>query len=418
MIGGLGKMGGVAGILVTALGFTVKTLDKFEKAAVNSARESAKLGAILKSTGYSAGLSADDIDTMTQRLSKLNEIDDEVVSAAESVLLTFTNVKKDAFEATTQAAINMAAVLGGDVNGKITMVGKAMNDFTGYTALKRAGVSFSEEQLKQIANFKKTNDLVGYQKLLLGELSTEYGGAAAAMADAGDHQEALSIAWGNYQESAGEGMITLKRQWNDFLIGIVDGMTKSQDATSSYNKAMQELGISASKYGWLQDGVKITRELAEAAIQAQIALDNEAKSIESDGEAAEMTDEQLKELSDTNKGMISMVGTLTGQIENYDESMRSLQEQLDDGSISSDEFKTKTEELSRAQEIATNKMILGYAQELLAADGLTKEEMQYLLDKGVAMGVYSKDAVAKMQEVIDQAGNLAGAINGIPVQKI
>ena len=50
----------------------------------------------------------------------------------------------------------------------------------------------------------------------------------------------------------------------------------------------------------------------------------------------------------------------------------------------------------------------------MAADGLSQQEVEFLLEKGAAMGVYSEDAIKDMRAVMQEAYNLTGALNGIP----
>jgi hypothetical protein len=222
ILGGLSKMGIGVGIAMAAIGFLVDELKKMEAAAEESAIADAKLGAVLRSTGGAAGISKDALDGYAASLSKMSGIDDELIVSAEAVLLTFTKISGSVFPEVMQAAVDMSAVLGGDLQGAVVQVGKAFNDFNGYTALKRAGVSFTATQIDQIKKFKETNDVIGYQKMLLAELKTEFGGAAEAMEKASDGSENLKIAFGNLREAAGSEMVGVTRGWNEFWTEFID----------------------------------------------------------------------------------------------------------------------------------------------------------------------------------------------------
>jgi len=74
-------------------------------------------------------------------------------------------------------------------------------------------------------------------------------------------------------------------------------------------------------------------------------------------------------------------------------------------------------ENAAAHELATQRIILSYAQQVLAADGLTQEEAAALIQQGVDWGIYSETAAAEMNEVITKAGELTTKINNIPTQK-
>lgn len=143
-----------------------------------------KLDAILKSTGFSAGVTRDELTEMASSLQNVTRFSDETVMSAQSILLTFTNIKKDVFPQVTEMALNMATVFGQDVSSAAMQLGKAMQDpVQGASALRRVGVSLNAEQLKQIENFAKTNDIAKAQAIIMKELQREVGGAARAMGE-------------------------------------------------------------------------------------------------------------------------------------------------------------------------------------------------------------------------------------------
>jgi phage-related protein len=64
------------------------------------------------------------------------------------------------------------------------MLGKALNDpLKGITALQRVGVTFTESQKEQVAAAMANNDILGAQKIILGEVEGQVGGVAEAAAD-------------------------------------------------------------------------------------------------------------------------------------------------------------------------------------------------------------------------------------------
>jgi hypothetical protein len=158
----------------------------------------------LKSTKSVAGQTADSIRNLAQKYEDLNAtIDDKVIQAGENVLLTFTNVRKQAFEPALKAALDLSVGMKQDLQTSIVQIGKALNDpIKGLTSLSRIGVAFSAGQKTQIKDLIKHNDLLGAQKVILGELSKEFGGrfaaggktAAGAIAGIGDAVEELQMA--------------------------------------------------------------------------------------------------------------------------------------------------------------------------------------------------------------------------------
>lgn len=150
----------------------------------------AQTGAVLKSTGGIANVTAAEIGDLAGSLSRLTGIDDELVQKGENLLLTFKNVRNevgagnDIFNQATAAALNLSVAGFGSVESASKMMGKALNDpIAGMTALGRAGVTFSEEQKTAIDAMVKSNDLLGAQKIILQEVESQVGGSAAAFGE-------------------------------------------------------------------------------------------------------------------------------------------------------------------------------------------------------------------------------------------
>jgi len=198
----------LGGLAAAGIGMAVRGI--FTEAA-----EAAKVGrltdAVLKSTGEVAKVSAGQIGELSSALSLKSGIDDEVIQSGANVLLTFTKVRNelgagnDIFNQGATVALDMAAALGEDLQPNIIRVGKALNDpVKGVAMLGKAGVQFSEDQKAMIQSLVDSGDLLGAQKIILGELQTQFGGAAEAAASPIDR---LKVAFSNLQESVGLGLL-------------------------------------------------------------------------------------------------------------------------------------------------------------------------------------------------------------------
>jgi hypothetical protein len=216
---GMEKFGGAAKKILggLAVGAAIGGAVGFAKGLIADARESARVGrmteAVVKSTGGAAKISADQVGKLATAISNKTGADDEAIQSGQNLLLTFTNIKNqagkgnDVFNQASQAITDMTAALNnGDVSaekikGSSVMLGKALNDpVKGITALSRAGVSFTAGQKEQITSMVKAGDTMGAQKIILGELKKEFGGAAAA---ATDPAQKAGVAWGNLREQLG-----------------------------------------------------------------------------------------------------------------------------------------------------------------------------------------------------------------------
>lgn len=179
--------------------------------SITEAREAERVGRrtanVIESTGGAANVTEGRVARLAERLSALAGVDDEVIQGGSNLLLTFTRVRNevgtgsDVFDRATAAALDMSAALGTSMQGAAMQVGKALNDpIRGLSMLSRAGVQFSEEQRTAIETMVESGDTLGAQKIILEELETQFGGAAAAMADPA---QKASVAWANLQEKLG-----------------------------------------------------------------------------------------------------------------------------------------------------------------------------------------------------------------------
>jgi hypothetical protein len=163
------------GILATQVVAGLNQLSQLEE-------QTAATNAALASTKGVSGQTAESVRALAEQYENLNAIiDDKVIQSGENVLLTFTNIRKEAFEPALAAALDLSTAMGQDLQQSIVQVGKALNDpAKGFTALRRVGIQFTADQEKQIKSLQKSGDLLGAQKIILGELGTEFGGRFAA----------------------------------------------------------------------------------------------------------------------------------------------------------------------------------------------------------------------------------------------
>ena len=207
-----------------ALGAVTAIMKKSLEAYAVQERAEAQLTAALKSTGHAAGLTADEIKKFAAQRQGVTEFGDEATIAASSVLLSFTNIREGAFKPTMIAVQDLAARMGTDLQSATVQLGKALNDpVANLSALSKSGIQFSKDQKKMIFSLVETGDLLGAQKLILGELSTQFGGSATAAAQtyAGKMTQ-LSNKFGDLQESLGEKLVPELSLIVNFLSEAID----------------------------------------------------------------------------------------------------------------------------------------------------------------------------------------------------
>ncbi len=230
VLGGALKIGLVgAAVGIGAIGAAVAS-------GIGDAREAQQLlaqtQAVITSTGAAAGKSATEITDLATALSASKGkslFGDSDVQAAENLLLTFTNIKGAVFDAATTISVDMAQALGGAPKDQAIALGKALNDpIAGVTALSRVGVTFTEEQKKQIKVMQEAGNMAGAQTIILNELNKEFGGSAEAAAKADGGWAQFQDRLGEAEESIGAALLplltTLVGFLNDSIMPAIDGV--------------------------------------------------------------------------------------------------------------------------------------------------------------------------------------------------
>jgi hypothetical protein len=218
------------------------------KAFIEAEQVMANTQAVLKSTGGEANITATQIVALSQRLRDLSGVDDEAIQASSNLLLTFRAVHNelgkgnDIFNQAQGAILDMATALNEgavpsteQLHSATLSLGKALNDpITGMTALRRVGVSFTQAQRDTIAALVESGDLMGAQKVILAELTKEFGGAAEAAGDTfGGQLAILSSKFGDVQEQVGEALIPALESLADTALTLVPIFELAAKAISS-----------------------------------------------------------------------------------------------------------------------------------------------------------------------------------------
>jgi len=215
---GLAKAAAGVAVVAGAIGY------KLASAAYESQKVMAQTTAIITATGSAAGVTAQQVEELSQKLSMQIGVDDELIQSSANLLLTFKQVQNqagegnDIFNQAVVATQDMANVFGG-ADSAAKMLGKALSDpVAGITALKKAGINFTEQQKEQIAALVKSGNSLEAQKLILEEVESQVGGTAAASATGFDR---MKVALGNVAEDLGTLLIPFIEKFANFVINNV-----------------------------------------------------------------------------------------------------------------------------------------------------------------------------------------------------
>ena len=195
----------------------------------------------IKATGGAANITAKQVGNLTDSLERQTGVDGDLIQQGANMLLTFKNVRNDAgknndiFNQSVSILTDMSTAMGTDAKSSAIQLGKALNDpVKGITALSRVGVTFDDQQKKQIANFVKQGQAANAQKIILKELSSEFGGAAKAQETMGDR---VLVSYHALQDEVGKALLPEVKRFERFL--ATDGIP----AAEHYFRVFKREGI-------------------------------------------------------------------------------------------------------------------------------------------------------------------------------
>lgn len=206
--------------------------------AANEAKDAmGQVTAALKSMGNQAGQTKDSLADMATGIMR-NSLydDDDILRKVTANLLTFGKIANDEFRRAQIAAADLATRMDGDLQAATILVGKALNDpVRGMGALRKAGVQLDESQQKLVKSMVATGNVAGAQRILLGELEAQFGGAAKAAQDT-DPYDSLRDSLNDLSESMG-AMI------NTYIKPLIDGAAGLAGSFNALSPEVQKFAL-------------------------------------------------------------------------------------------------------------------------------------------------------------------------------
>lgn len=214
------------------------------KDLIQAGEDAATANARIDQIAESMGLFGDESKTATKRIQDLaNEIarktgiDQNQIKQAQATLLTFGDIAETAgdvgssFDRATEAAVDLAAAGFGTTETNAIQLGKALNDpIEGLSALKRSGVTFTEEQKNLIASLVESGDVLEAQNIILGAIEQQVGGTAEATANSSDK---MSVAFSQLQEKLGQKLLPVFEKVTNW---VIDSLVPALE--NAYNKVV------------------------------------------------------------------------------------------------------------------------------------------------------------------------------------
>lgn len=174
----LGRINLGAVALVGAFTLAGVALTKFARAGADAERVGLRLQAIIKATGGAANLSSRDIELLAESVAKNTLASVQGARQAAGVLLTFKSISGDTFKDALKLSQDLAEVGFGSINTAALQLGKALEEpEIGLSALRRVGVSFTQDQKELIKVLALTGRKAEAQEIIIRALKDQVGGA-------------------------------------------------------------------------------------------------------------------------------------------------------------------------------------------------------------------------------------------------
>lgn len=435
----MAAFGALAGVAVT-VGAAYKYIIS---GAAQAEVVQAKLNSVLASTGGVAGMTKQSLDSLADGLSRVSGVDDDLIRNGEAVMLTFTKIGSDVFPDATEAALNMSLVLGQDLQGAVVQVGKALNVAAGDTsaaskamsALTRSGVSFTSEQKKMALEMVATGDVIGYQKLILSELNTEFGKSAELMGQTNvASAERMKNAWGELVEAIGDKFLPASTDANNALADLMYTMADSVDAGNRYTDVLgqaeqAQYGLARALGMTIQQYDELGGSWGDYINQYQVALEYGAaweRALEGQAQKTAELAEVSEEASKGNTDMLSLIMDLQSENDDYNASLSELNEKMASLTAEQEKYLAGSEEYDKLQgeinetggaieelaekhEMAGKRIAFSLVQAKMAVDGFSDAEFDTLLVLGEKWGILDHETVTAAQNMTREVNKLAGA---------
>lgn len=188
-----------------ATGAVANAILTVNAAYLESEKSVKKLNAVLQSTGYAAGLTATELESIVQKTSRMQLINDDDVRDGVSALMLFRNVQGDVAKEAIRLGAEMTQ-LGGDMSSAMQQIGSALESpIDAGKKLKAMGIFVAETQQEMIEAMVEAGDTAAAQGMILDLLNQKYGDLSATMnTGAVADSKRLAIAWDELLETLGK----------------------------------------------------------------------------------------------------------------------------------------------------------------------------------------------------------------------
>ncbi|MEP7197262.1 MAG: phage tail length tape measure family protein [Saprospiraceae bacterium] len=318
-----------------------------------------KVNAQLIATGNASGKTSEGIIKIAKELEIATGIDDDnIIDQVSSKLLTFGRIQGETFDRAQKNAIDLAQVMGGDLGGAATLIGKALdNPIRGLTILAKAGISFDEATQKQIKDAIKANDIFKAQALILGGVESRVKGVSDSINNSDlKGIRRITFEFNDFKEEAGKVLVSLANDFIDFGKALSNG---------TFNVPV---GLKQTKIA--------TDELTASIAKEQAQIESGFQALKDDNTNKEVRKNIISQIASKYSELVSQEELEVATLQELDEIQKNLTATVRKEII--ERIKLATQEAIQT-EIIQNKIKLAYAkrQDASGFKGYERYQVEY-----------------------------------------
>lgn len=232
-----------------------------------------RMGAVLDVAGKNVGYTKDQLVALADQLEKTTRFESETTQGAMSMMLAFKNVRGDIFKQAVESAANLAEVMGNDITGASRQLAMALEQpGQGLERLKRAGVTFTEEEKDKIKTLAASGKALEAQQMILDKVKAATDGVAEKVG--GSFVGQMTIAQhrlGNLSEDMGKMFIPVIMEMIPLIDLAINAFERMRPTIEAVIKATidwaKETATSLKPtFEWLVDALIATGTVIELAV--------------------------------------------------------------------------------------------------------------------------------------------------------
>lgn len=242
-----------------------QTLKGFMDGGIAAENQWMKFGLTIKNMGPWIGYSRDQLEFMNTEMQATSSFGSFAIRNAQIGMMKFHNVSGDNFRAAMNAAADVAAFTGQEIEHAVHLIGHSLEmPEHGVRRLRRMGIMASEAQMQTIKGMTARGDIEGAQKEVLALITRATSGAAGLQRDTTQGQLNLAEnAWSSMIRDVGEGLLPMMKAGVPGMIAMADAIKANKDLFARFGSTVGTVMtmVSSSTAGMLNSLKGISPEV-------------------------------------------------------------------------------------------------------------------------------------------------------------